>query len=178
MVYIMCHNHACFIVSYSATVYHIHYALFPLMGKSHWGCVFVRFIAFAVACSSTFLRLPLQTFGYSDFALRANRVFSYVRKLLWYISLLLLYVVGRWVGLAGLHPCADVLAGGFTWHLYWCSSSRVMAQHASATWQVSACRFCNCINSRKRHPYDCAATLCSYALSTRCFSHMCCSASP
>ena len=63
---------------------------------------FVRFIAFAVACSSTF-------FAPADFALRASRVFSYVRKLLLYISLVQLCLVGRWVGLVSLHPCADVL---------------------------------------------------------------------
>ena len=48
-----------------------------------------------------FLRLRLLTLGCSEFALRASRVFSYVRTLLWYISLLQLCLVGRWVGLVG-----------------------------------------------------------------------------
>ena len=77
--------------------------------------VFCSFHCFAVAYSSktapsSFWPLPLQTLGYSDFALRARCVFSYVRKLLWYISLLQLCFVERWVGLVGLHPCVDVLA--------------------------------------------------------------------
>ena len=89
----------------------------PLVGLVTEGV----FCSFHCICSCIlkhlFLLLPLQTLGCSDFALRASRVCSYVRKLLWSFSLLQLCLVGRWVGLVGLHPCADVLAGGFTCHL-------------------------------------------------------------
>ena len=55
------------------------------------------------------------------------------------------------------------------------ATSRVIARPTSAPWQISTGRFCNCMNNRQRNPYDCAATLCHYALSTRCF-FTCCSA--